>query len=57
MELKELAEDKDIYDVMKKQEKKMKKQAEKREREYFRAEKADMFNFINTKLKGKKGRI
>lgn len=55
MALKELAGNRDIYDVMKKQDKKMKKQAEKLERQYLRSETADVFDFINKKLKGKKG--
>lgn len=55
MALKELAGDRDMYDVMKKQEKKMKKQAEKLEIQYHKAEKADVFDFINKKLGGKKG--
>ena len=56
MRLKEIAGERDMFDVLKKQEKKMKKDNEKREMNYIRAEKPNLFDFINKKLGGKKGR-
>ena len=56
MKLKELAGDRDMFDAMKKVEKKMKKQAEQMEKAYEKKEKPDVFDFINTKLRGKKGK-
>ena len=57
MRLKEIAGDRDMFDALKKQEKKMKKDNEKREKNYIRAEKPNVFDFINKKLGGKKGRL
>ena len=45
-----------MFDVLKKQERKMKKDNEKREKNYTRAENPNVFDFINKKLGGKKGR-
>lgn len=56
MQLKELAGERDMFDVLKKQEKKIKKENEKRERNYDKPAKSNVFDFINKKLGGKKGR-
>lgn len=56
MELKALAGDRDLYDVLKKQQKKKKKAEKKAEAKYL-SEKSEtsVFDFINKKLGGKKG--
>ena len=46
-----------MFDVLKKQEKKMKKDAEKRVNDYNKPAKSNVFDFINKKLGGKKGKI
>ena len=46
-----------MFDVLKKQEKKMKKDAEKRSKDYTKPAKSNVFDFINKKLGGKKGKI
>lgn len=57
MVLKELAGNRDMFDVMEKLDKKMKKQADKLEKEYNRTKQPpNVFDFINTKLHGKKGK-
>ena len=57
MRLKEIAGERDMFDVLKKQEKKMKKDAEKRVKDYNKPAKSNVFDFINKKLGGKKGKI
>ena len=46
-----------MFDVLKKQERKMKKDAEKRVKDYNKLAKSNVFDFINKKLGGKKGKI
>ncbi|XP_045194698.2 zinc finger CCCH-type with G patch domain-containing protein-like [Mercenaria mercenaria] len=59
MELKEIAGERDLFDVMKKQERKMKKQEEKLKKQYQVGKQymPNMFDFINKKLHGKKGKL
>ena len=54
MELKDVAGNRDLYDVMSKQKKKQKKIDAKVAKNYHQ-EKSDVFGFINNKLGGKKG--
>ncbi len=59
MELKEQAGDKDLYDVLKKKKKIQKKTDAKSAKNYASMkakEKINVFDFINKKLKGKKGK-
>ena len=56
MRLKEIAGNRDMFDVLKKQERKIKKENEKREKGYTKTVKPNVFDFINKKLGGKKGR-
>ncbi len=59
MELKELAGDRDLYDVLKKKQKKQQKVEKTAAKKYVAktaAERVNVFDFINKKLKGKKGR-
>ena len=64
MELKQLAGNEDLFNAMKKLEKQQKKAARKREEESSNgkaaaasATPANVFDFINTRLAGKKGRV
>lgn len=58
MALKQIAGNRDMFDVMKKEEKKKKKHAEKLEKQYHKAkELPNVFDFINKKLHGKKGKL
>ena len=60
MELKELAGDRDVFDVLKQQKKgKNKRQISKHNKDGLKPKKAptDVFEFINKKLCGKKGRL
>ena len=60
MELKEQAGDKDLYDVLKKKKKTQKKNDTKSAKTYASMkakEKVNVFDFINKKLKGKKGKL
>ena len=57
MKLKEIAGERDMFDVLKKQEKKMKKENEKRIKAFNKPAKANVFDFINKKLGGKKGKL
>ena len=58
MELKERAGDKDLYDVMKKKRKRQCKTEKSMAKQYVAkksSEQINVFDFINKKLKGKKG--
>ena len=58
MELKERAGDKDLYDVMKKKRKRQYKAEKSMAKQYVAkksSEQTNVFDFINKKLKGKKG--
>ena len=58
MELKEQAGDKDLYDVMKKKRKRQCKTEKSMAKQYVAkksSEQINVFDFINKKLKGKKG--
>ena len=58
MELKEQAGDKDLYDVMKKKRKQQRKTEKSMAKEYVAKKSSgqiNVFDFINKKLKGKKG--
>ena len=60
MELKELAGNQDLFDVMKRIEKKKKMQEKKNEKTYHKSkssEKTDVFDFINHRLANKKGKL
>jgi hypothetical protein len=55
MELKELAGERDMFDVMKKEERKKKKQEKKLQKQPDRQYVPNLFDIINRKLHGKKG--
>ncbi|KAK6195206.1 hypothetical protein SNE40_000680 [Patella caerulea] len=55
MELKEIAGDQDLFDAMKKLKKKTKKTEDKNRQPKQTSQPTDMFDFINKKLRGKKG--
>ncbi|KAK3088218.1 hypothetical protein FSP39_016287 [Pinctada imbricata] len=57
MELKEIAGDQDLFDAMKKQKRKAKKQEQKNEAAYKNIPRANVFDFINKKLGGKRGDV
>ena len=60
MELKEQAGDKDLYDVMKKKRKHQRKAEKSTANPYVSkksSEQINVFDFINKKLKGKKGKF
>ena len=57
MELKARAGDRDLYDVMKKQKRRQKKIDAKAEASYNKEERTSVFDFINSKLGNKKGRM
>ena len=60
MELKERAGDKDLYDVMKKKQKRQRKTEKSMAKQYAvkkSSAQMNVFDFINKKLKGKKGKF
>ena len=57
MELKAASGNNDMFDALKKMEKKKKADDKKREELETKRSKADIFDFINSKLHGKKGEL
>ena len=57
MELKEIAGNQDLFDAMKKMKRKAKKQEKQNANTYNKIPAANVFDFINKKLGGKRGDI
>ena len=55
MELKAIAGDLDLYDVMKRKEKEAKRASASADKHYNKEKPVNVFDFINKKLRGKKG--